>query len=300
MNVLVALDDSPYAEMVIRMSLALPLPAGSRLTVASVVPEPTLVGGITLGRLLGLEEGADGLMQSRKQSAKRQLESAAKRLRAGGSAVETVVATGRVAERLLGLAQEVSAELIILGARGSSDAGRFALGGVAQQVVKHAACGVLLVRQEVSRIGLVLIGIDGSPNSVAVARFVAGLPLSSDTQVRLVTALHSHSAAFLKMPTMDLAKNRRLLKKIQTEEERGAREMLGETTKLFADSACDVQSDVCHGDPATRLLEMVERSRPALVAVGAMGLTGIELFLMGSVAQRIARRSPCSVLVSRP
>ena len=73
---------------------------------------------------------------------------AAERLRAHG--VESVVVDraegGDPAEAILDLAERINADLIVVGNKGVSGIRRFLLGSVAQKVVAHAPCGVLVSR----------------------------------------------------------------------------------------------------------------------------------------------------------
>jgi len=50
------------------------------------------------------------------------------------------------AEALIATAEEVGADLIVVGNKGVSGVRRFLLGSVAQKVVQHAPCGVLVAR----------------------------------------------------------------------------------------------------------------------------------------------------------
>lgn len=51
------------------------------------------------------------------------------------------------------------------------------------------------------------------------------------------------------------------------------------------------------GDPASELVELTRTQRFNLVVMGTHGRTGLDRLLMGSVAERMLRESPCSVLV---
>lgn len=49
------------------------------------------------------------------------------------------------------------------------------------------------------------------------------------------------------------------------------------------------------GEPADALLALVEELSADLVVVGNRGMTGVRRYLLGSVADRVAHHSPCSV-----
>ncbi len=58
-----------------------------------------------------------------------------------------------------------------------------------------------------------------------------------------------------------------------------------------------VRSRVLIGDPAAQILRYVREEGFDLVVVGTHGRTGMSRFVLGSVAERVARRCPCPVLV---
>lgn len=62
-----------------------------------------------------------------------------------GGAVETRAAAGDPAIVLTDIAREVDAQLVIVGRRGGDFVRRTLLGSVAQRVVQHAPCDVLVV-----------------------------------------------------------------------------------------------------------------------------------------------------------
>ena len=53
MKILLVVDGSPYPDMATRMLKALRLSHPNDITVLTVIPEHTFLGGITLGRLKG-------------------------------------------------------------------------------------------------------------------------------------------------------------------------------------------------------------------------------------------------------
>jgi nucleotide-binding universal stress UspA family protein len=51
------------------------------------------------------------------------------------------------------------------------------------------------------------------------------------------------------------------------------------------------------GDPATEIVRYANDERVDLIVMGTHGRTGVERLLMGSVAEKVMRDAPCSVLV---
>jgi len=62
-----------------------------------------------------------------------------------GLAVKTYARAGDAADAIVDVAQEVGADLVVVGNRGMSSAKRFLLGSVSNKVSHHAACSVLIV-----------------------------------------------------------------------------------------------------------------------------------------------------------
>jgi nucleotide-binding universal stress UspA family protein len=53
------------------------------------------------------------------------------------------------------------------------------------------------------------------------------------------------------------------------------------------------------GDPAERLMRIIAKERPDVIVTGTHGRGGAAHLLLGSVAERIVREAPCSVMVVR-
>lgn len=51
------------------------------------------------------------------------------------------------------------------------------------------------------------------------------------------------------------------------------------------------------GDPATEVVRYAKDASMDLIVMGTHGRTGLERLLMGSVAEKVLREAPCSVLV---
>ncbi len=55
-----------------------------------------------------------------------------------------------------------------------------------------------------------------------------------------------------------------------------------------------------HGEPAEEILRFAESHRADAVVVGTHGRRGLERLVLGSVAEQVARRAHCPVLVAHP
>jgi nucleotide-binding universal stress UspA family protein len=133
----------------------------------------------------------------------------------------------------------------------------------------------------------VLIAIDGSEDSLAVARCWATWPAPSAGEAPL-EALLLHVGASLPqawpMPGSEPGQIERML----TDLGKGPLEA---ACAVFAETALTWHSAVQTGTPAEVIVDEAERNRADLVVMGARGLSPIRGLLLGSVAQRVAQTS---------
>ena len=74
------------------------------------------------------------------------LEGAAKTAKQAGIEIQTHPREGEPADALLDVAEDVKADVIVVGNKGMTGAKRFLLGSVPNKVSHHAPCGVWIVR----------------------------------------------------------------------------------------------------------------------------------------------------------
>ena len=63
------------------------------------------------------------------------------------------------------------------------------------------------------------------------------------------------------------------------------------------DSSISVRHVFREGDPATEIIRFAAEAGSDLIVMGTHGRTGLERLLLGSVAEKVMRDAPCSVLV---
>ena len=59
----------------------------------------------------------------------------------------------------------------------------------------------------------------------------------------------------------------------------------------------EVQIKVAIGDPSTEIIDCAKEIDSALIVMPSHGRKGVSRFLLGSVAERVVRLSPCPVLI---
>lgn len=299
MKILLAIDGSRYSKMATDTINALKLPPETEMDVMTVIPEHTFIGGVTFQKFLGGVAARERTHRNQKKKASELLREPVSILRDCGIKAGIVIRWGIPADQILKQANEMNADLIVIGAKGIGDSPRFPMGSVAQKVVKYSGSSVLIVRESTKKIRRILLATDGSKYSETATRFLIDLSPPGKSEIFLITSLQSHILALLKMPSLDLDTNRKILAELMKVEEEEARSLMSKTAELFQDGGYITQSMLLYGDPAEEILNSAKTLYPDIIALGAKGLTGIESFLMGSVSQRVARFAECSVLIVR-
>lgn len=134
-RILLAVDGSPKSEKTILIALDMAGRYGSKVTIVHIREYERYEGSdVDLGPPIPAEELVDDVLT---------------RFRANGIEAHGEirrVSSGNTPEQIVAVAEAVEAELIVLGSRGMSEWKSLMLGGVANKVVQHAMCPVLLVR----------------------------------------------------------------------------------------------------------------------------------------------------------
>jgi len=59
----------------------------------------------------------------------------------------------------------------------------------------------------------------------------------------------------------------------------------------------EVETKILNGEPFDTILDYLEESMPDLVVLGAHGKKGVRRILLGSVSEKVARKSPVNVAI---
>jgi nucleotide-binding universal stress UspA family protein len=89
----------------------------------------------------------------------------------------------------------------------------------------------------------------------------------------------------------------RLVEQVTQELERKLEGWRVEAEKLVG---AKVAAVVLPGEPATEVVRFAKEGNYDLLVVATHGRHGVKRLLLGSVAERVVREAPCSVLVARP
>lgn len=213
---------------------------------------------------------------------------------AGGRVVGEHLCEGKPAEEVLALAQELDADLVVVGSRRAGRIKRLIAGSVSERVVHRASCPVLVVcgGEGTWPAGRVVVADDGSEPARRAGDLAAEIASLSGSEVVVVRAYEyppepvgGWSAQDRRELDEVLLRNRRDLKKRaeQLEEIAPCRPK----TKLIKSKAAS----------AINLVGEESEGEQTLFAVGSRGLGAPKRALLGSVSTETLRTANGSVLI---
>jgi nucleotide-binding universal stress UspA family protein len=192
-----------------------------------------------------------------------------------GDRVKTDRLMGNVAAELLDYVSANDIDLIVMCSHGRSGLSRFALGSIADRLLRDGTAPVLLVRAFGDQVQLeqAVVCLDGSSRA--------------ETALEMVTAL---APAVIREVT--------LLRVAATPKEgMEAERYLEATARRLPQDRLTYQVRVERGEAAQRILEVAQSKR--LVVLVTHGRSGLMRWAMGSVADHVAHGSPAGLLLLR-
>jgi nucleotide-binding universal stress UspA family protein len=275
-TIVVGVDRSDAAESVVDAASWLASTLDTRLLVVHAVAEPV--------------EEAEELLES---------------LRArlpGADDTSTRLVEGAPAERLIELADQEDAELLVVGSRGRGALSSAVLGGVSRKVARDARCPVVVVPPGASTgapdagggsKGTVVCGVDGSGHAVTAAQ-VAGR-LAERLGGRLLVL---HARQDLKA-VVSYRGARSTTPPVTGQEDAVRRQadlVVGEAVEAV-DADVEATGLIEPGAPAGLLAAVADREDARLIVIAARGMGAIRAAFLGSVTTALATSATRPVVV---
>ena len=138
-RVLVATDGSPQAALATRKAADIAAKMGSELHVVYVGEIPVVFHPEM--------RGYPALYETSQKESQELLDREVERLSADGTNVaDSHLKMGRADEEIVALAEELGADMLVVGSRGLGGVKRALMGSISDSVVRHTHCPVLVVR----------------------------------------------------------------------------------------------------------------------------------------------------------
>ena len=216
----------------------------------------------------------DDVWERQEQEARAYLAMQQERVAAAGLAVQMAALDGNVAAALLDYEREAGIDLVVMCSHGRSGLARFALGSVAERLLRYGTAPLLLVRAFAAPVALAhaVVPLDGSARAEQALETVKQL---EGVVVREVT----------------------LLRVIDRPADGPAADDYLATVARRLPEGLTVHCRVEQGDPAERISAAAGTER--LVVMATHGRIGMARWALGSVADRVAHASVAGLLLLR-
>jgi len=287
MNVLVATDGSKYGQWGLNWVAKLPFVEPSRVTALHVLDvgalrAPFLAQPVMAGNERYIHEEIQR-METRSAKTLREARQQLALLKLKGTARKE---QGAVAPVILRRAPKRDG-LLVVGSQGLDALDRFMLGSVSTNLIHHATCSVLVVKDEAAPLRRITLATDGSDASAKALAFVLTKfqPNRSTGKGRQVP-IHVnviHVMPFVKYPGLKEANHT----------------LIEESVRKLLKAGFTAEPVYQLGKPAEEIMKVASKQHADLIVMGAKGLGAIARFLLGSVSTRVVQHANCSVLVAR-
>ncbi len=290
MHVLLALDESRYAETIVAWIGSFPHPIGTRVTLAHILEPPDLPAAFSA-------EQRELIMASRQAEAQERLMQAGRALKREYGVVRTVLREGFPIYEMLKLSHEKPTDVVVCGTRGLRQTKGLALGSLSQRLLTYATCSVLLVPGTATpmRRMRVMLATDGSRGAKNAARLLTIMPgLKEIVLVSAVRPIEKRDVAVDTTGRRQGASLRTLLLRGRRE---AASKAVARTLEVLKPAGVEVRTRIVMGHAADVIPRLAQDEQCELLVLGSRGLTGLTARTMGSVSLAVAQTAPCPVLV---
>ncbi|MCK9893210.1 universal stress protein [Frankia sp. AgB32] len=257
--------------------------------------------GCGLRAVVGIGSGGEG--QARREAADGLAEQAAHMLHQTVTATAPATARTAVAEEVVDrpgaealLTVGYGARMIVVGARGRGLLHRLRVGSVSTSVAVHSPTPVVIARGDTRGPAPgreprpVVVGVDGSPNSLAALGWAAA---EADQRGVALIAVHAWLVA---LPLPFAASPGEITQDLEDQAQASLDETLARVRPALP-AGLDVQRRVVPSSPTQALLTAGREAD--LIVVGARGHGGFTELLLGSVSHQCMIHSPVPVAIIR-
>lgn len=198
-----------------------------------------------------------------------------------GIQVKILTEVGRIYKKIVQVAKEIEADIIIMGTHGVSGYQRFNIGSNASRVVESAPCPVISVQTHAKNIGFkkIVLPIDESPTSRQKVNHVIELANHYNSHVYIVGLINF---------TSEDTKRKFRIKVEQVEEFMAKNEISYESRFLQGDNLAKMTMSIADEIDADLLVIMTEQEP---------SITG---FFLGTYASQVVNHSKIPVLSVKP
>ncbi len=206
----------------------------------------------------------------------------------GVQVAEPVIANGTPFVEIIDCAEKHDVNAIIVGSGEKDDADSFRVGITAERLERRSGRPVLVVKRGVEPpVTQIVCPVDFSPTSGRALREAIHLTRHLASQLTVFTVVQPLKS-FLPRATLPAEAQQQH----QAKQEARFEEFLQE----FDFHGIAYEREIREGLPHQEILHLVTERKADLIVMGSVGRTGVARALLGSVAEKVARALPCSIM----
>ncbi len=304
-KILVPLDGSELAERAVNPSLRIARAMSREAQQADESPaiHLTLLRVVSTPAMVSADPALfDELVRMGSDESQAYLRSVAAELEAEGVVVETRTVTGPPAEAIVHFAEDNKVDLIVISSHGRTGGNRWVYGSVAEKVLHHAPCAVIIIRAqatvEMFANRSILVPLDGSPLAEAALAPAMALAKGVGSDVKLLRVVPMHEPA---PQSVDPSSRRygELLDEAHQSEKAAAESYLQQIYSGWPTDHVFFDVQVTGENVADAIVDYAEEQRADLIVMSSHGRSGMGRWLHGSVAEKVLQGAGCATLIIR-
>lgn len=215
-----------------------------------------------------------------------------------GVEAETAFRRGaNVADTIREYADDVEADLIVMGSAGQGGIRNALLGSVADQVVRKGRRPVLTVRRNAmpsdpADVHRVLAPVDFSKHSQQAVRAAKSFAVANGAQLDMLFVAEERTVPIFNdagLPSINTIR-------MDPEIVHNSKAALRQLSESVGGPDIEPNAHMAKGNVAKRIVDFAESHKVGLIVMATRGLTGLNKWLIGSVTQRVVRTASCPVV----
>jgi nucleotide-binding universal stress UspA family protein len=200
-----------------------------------------------------------------------------------------------IAPVILDYANKEDVDLIVMGTHGRRGIGHLLLGSVAEEIVRTARCPVMTIREQekpkqLDEIERILVPIDFSEFSLETLKAAKAIASEYGAKLDLLHVVEQsiHPSFYIEGKTTAL--------EVEPVIKTKSVETMAEMLESLAGESVEADYHLSEGSAAQEISRFSNEHESDLLVISTHGLTGIEHFLLGSVAEKVVRMAEAPVL----
>jgi len=282
-KIMLATDGSKYSEAALEEAIDVAKIFDSNVTILNVIDINNEILKVS-------PELSDKLALQAKEI----IDKAQRKMREADIKINTVIKEGDPHEIIPQLAMQEGIDLIIMGTYGRKGLKLLLMGSVAADVVCHASCDVLVVKERVKaanrnkKYQSILVPYDGSEFSKTALEQACQIVKINQGEISVfyVIPRYEEVLEFFKtnwMKEILMCEAKAIVKQAQ---EVALKNGISIKTRIESENHVDA-----------KIVEAAKKSKTDIIIMGVRGLGNLDRIIMGSVIERVIINAPCPILV---